>query len=185
MPVGQTPVRNVIGANMSVRRDVVEMAGGFRESFGCNHDNTGKSASRTGPQWLRHHAGDEETEFCIRVQQQQSDGVWLYTPSATVRHRVPAQRARWRYFFWRCYDEGLGKATLVEMLGPQSGLSSERAYTLKTLPRGVVRGMHVAVVHGDASGLGRASAIASGFTVTVAGYAVGRLWGRLERIRGR
>ena len=124
MPVEETAVRNVIGANMSVRRDVLEAAGGFREAFGCNHDNTGKSVSRTCLQWLKHHAGDEETEFCIRVQQQQPDGAWLYAPSATVRHRVPAQRARWRYFLWRCYDEGLGKAMLVKIHGPQVGLSA-------------------------------------------------------------
>jgi hypothetical protein len=185
LPAVAAPVRNLIGCNMSVRRDVLEAAGGFRNSFGCNHDNTGKSVSRTALPWLKHHAGDEETEFCIRVQQQRPDGAWLYTPSATVRHRVPAQRARWRYFLWRCYDEGLGKAMLVEIDGPQAGLSSERTYTLRTLPRGVVRALRDAVVHADVSGLGRAIAIASGFTVTAAGYAIGRLCGRLERVRGR
>jgi hypothetical protein len=33
MPVEETPVRNVIGANMSVRRDVLVAAGGFRHSY--------------------------------------------------------------------------------------------------------------------------------------------------------
>src|SRR6266566_7448096 len=36
IPTENTPVRNVIGANMSVRRHVLMAVGGFRESFGNN-----------------------------------------------------------------------------------------------------------------------------------------------------
>lgn len=170
MPTENAPVRNVIGANMSVRRHVLMAAGGFRESFG---NNKGKGVVGVGPKWLQHRAGDEETEFCIRVAQQSPGGIWLYTPSVAVHHRVPAQRARWAYFLWRCYDEGLGKAMLVGLHGTRSGLSSERTYTFKALPRGVVHGLTDGLLHRDLAGLARAGAIVIGLTMTVAGYLVG------------
>ena len=64
MPMQAARVRNVIGANMSIRRSIVTAIGGFRKSFGCNK---GENARHAGFKWLRHQAGDEETEFCIRV----------------------------------------------------------------------------------------------------------------------
>lgn len=173
MPITKAPVRNVIGANMSVRRQVLLAVGGFRESFGCNHNNTTKGGTHSGLKWLQHHAGDEETEFCIRIAQQRLDSTWLYTPQAIIRHRVPPQRTRWAYFLWRCYDEGLGKAMLVRLRGAQAGLSSERAYAFKALPKGVVRGLTDVFRHRDLTGLARAGAIAAGLTTTVAGYLMG------------
>lgn len=175
MPTEKAAVRNVIGANMSVRRQVLMAVGGFRESFGCNHTNTSLGGVRTGFKWLQHHAGDEETEFCIRVAQQRPDSTWLYTPQAVIRHRVPPQRTRWAYFLWRCYDEGLGKAMLVGLRGGRAGLSAERAYTFKALPQGVVRGLTDAFRHRDLTGLARAGAIAAGFTTTVTGYLMGTM----------
>lgn len=181
MPTENAPVRNVIGANMSVRRHILMAAGGFRESFGCNHDNNSERAVGVGIKWLQHHAGDEETEFCIRIAQHTPGGVWLYTPSATIQHRVPAQRARWAYFLWRCYDEGLGKAMLVGLHGAHTSLSSERAYTFKILPQGIVRGMADALLHHDLSGLLRAGAIVIGLAITMAGYLVGRVFSTVAR----
>ena len=184
MPKEKASVRNVIGANMSVQRQVLMAVGGFRESFGCNHNTTNKDGTHTGFKWLQHHAGDEETEFCIRVAQQRSDSTWLYTPQAVIRHRVPPQRARWTYFLWRCYDEGLGKAILVGLRGAQAGLSSERTYAFKALPQGVVRGLTDAFRHRDLTGLARAGAITVGFTTTVAGYLMGTLSRLLAVNRG-
>jgi glycosyltransferase involved in cell wall biosynthesis len=184
MPTEGSPVRNLIGANMSVQRAVLLRACGFRDSFGCNHDSGETAARRTGPKWLHHSAGDEETEFCIRVTQRWPDTVWFYTPMAIVRHRVPAQRASWRYFLWRCYDEGLGKAALAHLRGAHAGLASERTYTLQTLPRGILHGLGDAMVRGEASGLGRATAIAGGLAVTATGYLVGRCRMRFVPPRG-
>jgi glycosyltransferase involved in cell wall biosynthesis len=175
MPTEKATVRNMIGANMSVQRQVLITVGGFRESFGCNHNNASRGRARTGLQWLRHHAGDEETEFCIRVARQRPGSTWLYTPQAVIRHRVPAQRARWAYFLWRCYDEGLGKAMLVRLHGAQVGLSSERTYTFRTLPLGVMRGFINAFRHRDLAGLAQAGTIVIGLATTVAGYLVGTL----------
>ncbi len=180
MPTEITPVRNVIGANMSVRWQVLIAVGGFRESFG---NNKGKSIARAGLKWLQHHAGDEETEFCIRVAQQRPNSAWFYAPQATVRHCVPTQRGRWAYFLWRCYDEGLGKAMLVKLHGAQTGLSSERTYTFKTLPKGVVRGLSDSLLHHDLTGLARAGAIVAGLAMTTVGYLVGSTFLRVAKSR--
>jgi glycosyltransferase involved in cell wall biosynthesis len=183
MPTENTPVRNVIGANMSVRRHILMTIGGFRESFGCNHSAIGKSMEQSTSKWLQHHAGDEETEFCIRVSQHWPDGVWLYTPLASVRHRVSEQRACLAYFLWRCYDEGLGKADLVRLHGAHIGLSSERSYIFKVLPRGVVRGLVDALFHRDSTGFSRAGAIVAGLTMTTTGYLVGSISSQVMALR--
>ncbi len=125
---GSMRIRNVIGANMSMRRSILETMGGFRKSFGC--DKSTETAQGI-LKWFKHYAGDEETEFCIRVSQQMPDSAWLYATSAIVQHQVSPDRTRWGYFVWRCYDEGLGKASLVKLHNSSTALSSERAYTLK------------------------------------------------------
>ena len=175
MPTEKVAVRNMIGANMSVRRQVLITVGGFRKSFGRNHNNTNKGRAHISFKRLRHHSCGEETEFCIRVAQQRPDTTWLYTPKAIIQHRVPAQRTRWAYFLWRCYDEGLGKAMLVGLHGTQAGLSSERTYTFRTLPQGIVHGFANAFQHRDLDGLVRTGVIVIGLTTTVAGYLMGTL----------
>ena len=62
---------------------------------------------------------------------------------------------------------------MTQFVGAQDGLSSERAYTLRTLPAGVLRRVGAAL-RGQADGLGRAAAIAGGFTLTALGYGRGR-----------
>lgn len=180
LPAEVARVRNVIGANMSVRKDILRLVGGFRESFGNNKD---ANAALTRSKWLHHHAGDEETEFCIRVVQQLPDGTWLYTPSALVQHFVPSQRARWGYFLWRCYDEGLGKAMLVKLHNTSTALSSERAYTFKTLPGGVARGVADVFLRHDLTGVLRSGAIIAGLTTTTAGYLVGKISSRIVALK--
>ncbi len=176
MPMENSQVRNVIGANMSVRRHIMMAVGGFRESFG---NNKGRNFTKSRLKWFQHHAGDEETEFCIRVAQQWPESTWLYTNSATVQHCVSEQRTRLSYFLWRCYDEGLGKALLVKLHGTHIGLSSERTYAFKTLPRGVLCGLTDALTHFDLTGLARAGAIVSGLTATTTGYLMGRVFSRI------
>lgn len=158
LPETTTPVRNLIGCNMSFRREVFDAVGGFRDGIG-----------RVGTQ----PDGCEETELCIRISQH-SPGDLLYEPRARVRHRVPAQRASWRYFVARCYAEGHSKARVTRLVGSRDGLASERNYTLRTLPGGVLNGLRLTLDRGDPTGLGRASAILVGLTVTTAGYLLGR-----------
>jgi glycosyltransferase involved in cell wall biosynthesis len=158
-PTRVTPVRNLIGANMSYRRDVLEAVGGFREGIG-----------RVG----RRPLGCEETELSIRALNQNPTGLVLYDPSVRVEHRVPRSRQRVRYFVERCYAEGLSKALVTRLVGAASGLSSERTYTFQTLPRGVISGIRDGL-HGDLAGFARAAAIVGGLATTTLGYIVGRL----------
>jgi GT2 family glycosyltransferase len=164
MPESTAPVRNLIGCNMAFRREVFAAVGGFSSGIG-----------RIGTRPV----GCEETELCIRVQQRGSENLLLYDPGARVRHRVPAVRARWSYFLARCYSEGLSKALVAQLVGSHDGLSTERAYTLRTLPWGVARGL-ADTARGRPAGLTRVAAIVAGLAFTTAGYAAGRLTARRE-----
>jgi len=159
MPTSAQPVRNLIGCNMSFRRWVFSRVGGFTEGIG-----------RIGTRPV----GCEETELCIRLRQYQADALLIYDPEAYVEHRVPPARAKLRYFLDRCYSEGLSKAAIVSLIGQSDGLSSERQYTLQTLPRGLLRGL-LDTLKLDFAGMLRAGAIVLGLSTTGVGYLLGRL----------
>lgn len=169
LPARPGVVRNLIGANMSCRRDVALEVGGFRAALG-----------RVGSLPL----GGEETEFCIRAGRHFAGGTWLYQPGAAVRHAVPGGRATGRYFLRRCFAEGLSKARVSRFVGPGAALSSELAHAARVLPRGVLRGAREAL-GGDPAGLRRALAIAAGLTAVAAGYAVGLASPKPPFVRGR
>lgn len=158
------PVRNLIGANASFRRELFA-DGGFVTGFG-------RSSGVLLP------LGCEETEFCIRVARTRPNGVFIHDDAAAVRHRVPAARATFSYFLSRCYSEGLSKAQVTQVAGAATGLSSERSYSTVTLPRGVVRNLGCAL-RGDLAGLSRAAVIVIGLAWTTAGYLRGVVSGRL------
>jgi glycosyltransferase involved in cell wall biosynthesis len=148
LPTQRADVRNVIGANMSARRDAVVAAGGFREGIG-----------RVGTRPV----GCEETELLIRL-----GGRVVYEPAAVVHHWVPTTRLSWRYFRARCLAEGLSKAQVAGQVGAERALASERSYALRVLPRGMAR----ALAHGAPL---RALAIAGGLALTTAGYVAATL----------
>jgi glucosyl-dolichyl phosphate glucuronosyltransferase len=158
MPRSVAPVRNLIGCNMSFRRNAFDVVGGFRNGVG----QVGESMERC-----------DETEFCIRLHQHLPLKVLLYKPQARVYHQVPASRTQWNYFRSRCFTEGIAKARLSQLLGSRDALSSEFTYSLFALPRGILRGLVDAVQHHDPSGLGRAIAITAGLGLTAAGYLEG------------
>jgi GT2 family glycosyltransferase len=152
------PVRNLIGANMSVRRQVVDAVGGFRHSLG-------RTASLP--------AGCEETELFIRATQRFPRGLVWYEPDAVVSHRVPAARATGRYFRARCYAEGISKMYVSRLVGSQDGLASERAYTTRALPRALLR--ELAGARHDRAGAVRAATLVAGVATTCAGFVAARL----------
>jgi GT2 family glycosyltransferase len=158
MPATTGPVRNLIGANMSLRRSVFDTVGGFRSDVG-----------RVGTR----PAGCEETELCIRARRALTGSEMIFEPRARVRHRVTPERASWDYFRSRCWSEGLSKAVVARHAGREDGLSSERRYVTRALPRGVARGLRDAVGRGDVGGLARALRIVAGLAITTAGYATG------------
>jgi glucosyl-dolichyl phosphate glucuronosyltransferase len=151
-------VRNPFGGCTCYRREVFEVVGGFKPEIG-----------RVG----RRPMGCEETELCIRAKQHWNEKVFLYEPRARIRHRIPAQRTSWRYFRSRCYAEGLSKALVTCYVGAKDGLASERDYTLRTLPKGVIRGLMDGLLHLDLTGFLRAGAIIAGLMMTIVGYEVG------------
>ncbi|HET9185012.1 MAG TPA: glycosyltransferase, partial [Solirubrobacterales bacterium] len=168
-PKRREPVRNVIAANMSVRREEMLAIGGLREEFSRIEKNA---------------VGGEETDLCIRLSAARRDAVVLYEPAASVEHIVPPEREQVRYFVSRSFAEGRSKAALARLVGPDSGLSAERAYVRRTLPLGVARYVGQAL-RGQPSGLARAGAILLGLSATVAGYATaGRARWRSEDAAG-
>jgi glycosyltransferase involved in cell wall biosynthesis len=163
MPEARATVRNVIGCNMSFRREAFAEVGGFSHGIG-----------RIGTRPL----GGEETEFCIRAQRRWPNGLIVYEPAAFVNHRVPAARGTIGYFRSRCYAEGLSKAVIAKLVGSGSALATERGYAVRTLGGGVARNVAGAVRGRSFAALQRAAVIVLGLAVTTAGYAVGRVSSR-------
>ena len=158
MPETAAPIRNLMGGAMCIRRELFDAVGGFREDVG-----------RVGTIPL----GCEETELCIRARQHWPDTIFIYEPLAVTHHQVTASRARWSYFRNRCFAEGFSKALISQFVGSGDALSSERTYTLRTLPQGVINGLRDALLRRDWSGLGRAAAIVGGLFITTVGYGYG------------
>lgn len=158
LPTEVAAIRNPIGASMSFRREAIVRAGGFREGVG-----------RVGAVPL----GCEETELAVRIAGASPAFKIMHTPAARVDHLVTPERARWRYFTHRCWNEGRSKAAVVHHVGARAGLASERSYVLRALPRGVRRELGLAV-RGDLWGAVRATTIVAGLSATVAGYLYGK-----------
>jgi glycosyltransferase involved in cell wall biosynthesis len=161
LPTTQSVVRNLIGANMSARRDAVVDIGGFPEGIG-----------RVGTRPV----GCEETDLYIRLVQRRPDARVVYEPLARVHHTVPTSRLSWRYFRARCFAEGLSKAQVAARVGRDQALASERAYVLKVLPKGVAKAL-VGSVRGESLAGLRAVAITAGVGLTTAGFVMGWLGG--------
>lgn len=159
-PEVPTVVRNPFGGCTCIRREVFEVVGGFRNGIG-----------RVGTQPM----GCEETELCIRARQHWPQKVFLCEPQARINHLIPSHRASWDYFRSRCYAEGLSKAVVAWHVGVKDSLESERLYILKTLPRGILKGL-ADTLRGDRTGLARAGAIIFGLAATMVGYLVGNFY---------
>lgn len=158
MPEKPVVVRNPYGGCACFRREVFEVVGGFRTGIG-----------RVGTLPM----GCEETELCIRASQHWPQKVFLYEPQARIHHHIPSSRTSWHYFRSRCFAEGLSKAAVAQFVGAKDGLATERTYIVRTLLRGVARGVMDGILHLDVTGFARAVAIAAGLTITVAGYSTG------------
>lgn len=164
LPKETDEVRNLIGCNMSYRVEAFKQLGGFTDGIG-----------RVGT----HPVGCEETEFCIRVGQKLKDIKFIYQPDAIVYHFVPEDRSNLKYFLSRCYYEGISKAAVAQLTGPKDGLSSERTYTTKVLPLGVLKGF-ADLFRLDFAGPQRAISICLGLFYTVWGYVAGKITIRRE-----
>ncbi|MFF0746262.1 glycosyltransferase family 2 protein [Streptomyces sp. NPDC004111] len=163
IPAGRVRVRNVLGGNASFRRTAFDAAGGFATGIGRDGD--------------KRPLGCEETELCIRLGKALPDAVLLIDDRAVIHHKVPGSRERFGYFRSRTYAEGLSKALVARSVGAGKGLESERRYTSRVLPAGVLRGLRDAVL-GRPGGAGRAGAIVTGVAAAAGGYVLGSLRAR-------
>lgn len=169
LPTALGVVRNPIGTNMSVRRELMGSVGGFREGFG-------NVVLRTPSQPAKARLSTcEETDFCIRVVQAHPQMRWLYQPTATVFHRVPAERSTLRYFMGRCWLEGQGKALLADLVGVPDALLSEQKYVRETIPRGFAIALGAGWRHPRSGGMGRAAMVATGLGIVATSYLTHRV----------
>jgi len=168
LPEHRAPVRNLIGANMSFRREVFEAVGGFDSRIG-----------RRGSLPI----GCDETEFCIRAGRRWPGRHVIYEPAAAVGHHVTAKRGSWRYFVSRCYAEGRSKAVVAQLVGSQSALSTELRYATHVLPSGIAAGVRDALVDADEDSVGRAAAIVVGLGCTALGFVAGWIEGACTATR--
>jgi GT2 family glycosyltransferase len=164
-PTEQAEVRNLMGCNMSFRREVFERVGGFAEDIG-----------RIGKNPL----GCEETELCIRARQayhRAGEKIRIvFEPGAIVDHRVSADRVEWAYLRRRSWAEGLSKAAVSKLVGSDDALSTERSYVARVLPAAVVREL-------KGRRVSSAAAVVTALAFTSAGYLRGKLPGATDGVR--
>jgi glycosyltransferase involved in cell wall biosynthesis len=159
MPEARTSVRNLIGANMSFRREVFQQLEFFS---GLGHAQ-GRSL------------GGEETDLCIRLGQARPAQRIVYEPRARVHHHVPPERARFLYFLRRCYNEGRSKGVLTRRVGSSAGLASEKAYVRNILPKAALHSLAEAVETRRAPNPFQVVATVVGVAAAMSGYVLSRL----------
>ncbi|WP_435159159.1 glycosyltransferase [Amycolatopsis sacchari] len=158
-PTAETPVRNLMGCNMSFRREAFQLAGLFTEDLG-----------RVG----RTPLGCEETELCIRLHQASPGSVVLFRPEAVVRHRVTPDRLTWGYLRRRGWGEGVSKALVSRSVGADAALATERDYLSRVIPAALLRELG-RLLRGRGSGALGVLALCLVVGSTAAGYARGKL----------
>lgn len=159
LPDSVGPVRNPIGANMSLQTELALKVGGFDVSAG-----------RVG----NRPAGCEETELAIRLTASRPASAVFYVPTAAVDHHVAPERLTLRYFLRRCWHEGTSKASVVRLAGASAGLERERRHVAVVIPRAVLGNVCQAVT-GDAGAFMRSMALLVGLTWATGGFLAGRI----------
>ena len=150
-------IRGPIGANMSIRADVMSATGPWALELGRQEHASGTLGTA------------DETEFAIRAARKHPGGYWVFEPRAAVQHTVVRERTTFAYFVRRCRLEAHAKVLLTGLTGTADGLSSERTYATIVLPRAFVREL-IAGIRGDRAGFRRAAAIVAGLSVTTVEY---------------
>jgi O-antigen biosynthesis protein len=166
LPDAPGPVRNPIGANMSLRTEAALATGGFDATVG-------RVGSRP--------TGCEETELAIRLTAARPAAAVWYVPDAAVDHHVGRERIRAGYFVRRCWHEGRSKALVVELAGAAAGLQRERRHAAHVIPAAILADLR-GFAGGDRGALLRAAAALGGLAAAAGGYC----WGRARlAARGR
>jgi GT2 family glycosyltransferase len=150
MPERVGPIDHMIGANMSVRREVLMSWGGFQSD---NHDDMD----------LSHRAAHAHGSSSV-----------IFDPEAIVYHFVPSQRLTWDYFWRRCFFVNKGKVAAFRSMGDASNLNAEIKFALRSLVRSfVLEGREL--LGGDVYAPVRYGALIAAIGLGGAGAIVGRL----------
>jgi len=99
-PKTKTSVRNLIGCNMSFKREIFNEIGFFRPEIGRVGTNP---------------VSGEETEICIRITNKIPEAILIYEPEAIVYHKVPSQRQGIKYIIKRAFAGGLSLGLIYDM----------------------------------------------------------------------
>ncbi len=150
LPEKVGPIDHMIGANMSVRREVLMSWGGFQSD---NHDDMD----------LSHRA----------IHLHGAPSV-IYDPSAVVNHFVPGSRLTWAYFWRRCFFVNRGKVAAFRGLGQASNLKAEIRFAFRSLSWALVSEGR-ALLHGDFYAPVRYLALLTAIALGGTGALVGRL----------
>lgn len=155
-------VRNVIGCNMSFRKEIFETAGLFDVNYG-----------RVG----RRLVTAEETELSLRVLNKYPASKIMYDPSAIVFHKVHEFRQNLRYAMKRSFFEGRSKAQIEMCYPKQKSLGMENTYLTYLMRKSIPSKLQKIFL-----GANRKSAIteliwiSSVITCVGAGYVSQKIW---------
>jgi len=150
LPETVGPIDHMIGANMSVRRDVLMSWGGFQSD---NHDDMD----------LSHRAIHAHGASSV-----------LFDPNAIVYHFVPTARLTWTYFWRRCFFVNKGKVAAFRTMGEASNLNAELKFAGRSLTRAfVLEGREL--LGGDVYAPVRYAALMTAIGLGGAGALAGRL----------
>ncbi|MCV7102987.1 glycosyltransferase [Mycobacterium palustre] len=155
LPDRLAPVRHLIGANMSVRRDAILGVGGF-------------------------HADDhDDMDLSHRIANAYGPAAVCYEPRAEVRHYVAPERLTWSYFWRRCFFVNRSKVGAFADMGEAGNIGAELRFSASVLSR--VGPALMAALIGRPERLVQALVAVVGVALAGCGYVVGRV----QLARGR
>ena len=151
LPESTAPLRHLIGANMSVRRDAFVALSGFQS------------------------VDFDDLDLCMRLAARFGTESLYYEPRAVVHHYVPAERVSWRYFYRRCYFVNREKVQTFRDMGSAANLAAELEFVWRALTRYCVTDLRRGVA-GEPGAFRAVGATIAG--IALAG--LGNLRGRLD-----
>lgn len=147
LPQHRSPVRHLIGANMSVRQAAILKVGGFHSDYHDDMDVCHRVAHRFGPASI------------------------VYDPASRVAHYVSANRLQWSYFWRRCFYVNRGKVVALADMQEAGNLRAEVRFALRAL---LVTAPQYALAP-LGGGLSRAVATVLGVALSGLGHFTGRV----------
>jgi glycosyltransferase involved in cell wall biosynthesis len=150
MPTAQAPIRHMIGANMSARREALLEVGGF------------------------HSVDFDDMDISHRLADAFPDSEIIYNPEAIVLHYVSADRVTWHYFWRRCFHVNRHKVRAFVDMGEAANLKSERDFVIRILARQLVKHLRD-FASGDSTGATQFAVAVTGVSLAGLGNLVGRV----------